>query len=142
MKSKENLFCENDSEFYESKVSEIFVEYEIDCSSFVKSVDEPKRNLISENLVEFQKIVENQGLKKLKEQAVVFPKVQSTPNQVFVKNGQDKDDTPKLTFVKTDNSNLFKNYFWSKPIDNGDETKGLSEKTSWKTTECYIRTIE
>lgn len=28
--------------------------------------------------------------------------------------------------------------FWSKPIDNVEETKVLSEKTSWKTTGRYI----
>lgn len=59
----------------------------------------------------------------------------STPNHVFVKKGLDKEDTLELTsVVKTNNSNSCEDYFWSKPIVNVEETKGLLDKTSWKTT--------
>ena len=40
-------------------MSEIFVEDENDCSEFVKGEPKPKKNLISENSVEYARISEN-----------------------------------------------------------------------------------
>lgn len=63
---------------------------EVDCPSFVKHVDEPKINLIFENSTELEKMVENGGIENLREKVVVFLKVKSTPNQVFVIKELDK----------------------------------------------------
>ena len=54
-------------------------------------------------------------------------------NQVFSTQGLDKNQTVKLTsLVDDDNKDGCDEHFWSVPIDNADETKGLSEKTSWR----------
>ena len=108
-------------------------------SIFVQNVNEPKKNLISENSIKFVRIVENKGSNVLKEKAIVFPKVQTVSNQVFVITGLNKNDTPELmSLVNNDSANGCDEFFLSKPIDNGDETKGLSEMTSWKTKGKYI----
>ena len=61
------------------------------------------------------------------------------PNQVFVKTGLNINDTPELTsLVDNDNVNGSDKFFWSKPIDNVDKTKGLSKLTSWKTKGKYV----
>lgn len=65
-------------------MSEISVEDEVNCSSFVIPDVEPKWNLIFEDSIKFEQFVENRGLKNMKEKAIVFPKVKSTPNQFFV----------------------------------------------------------
>lgn len=44
-------------------MSEISVEDEVDGSSFLKPVDEPKRNLIFEDSNEFEQFVESGGTK-------------------------------------------------------------------------------
>lgn len=80
LKSEETLPIGNDSNFDESDTSEIFIEDEVDYSSFAKDIFEPKRVLISEDSIEFETNVKIQGLKIFNELAVVFPKVQSTPN--------------------------------------------------------------
>ena len=54
LKSLEVHSNENISDFDESEMSEISVEDEVDCSSFVKNIDEPKRNLIFEDSIEFK----------------------------------------------------------------------------------------
>ena len=53
-------------------MSEISIEDEIDCSTFMKNLDEPKKILVFENSIEFVQIVENQGSKVLKEEATIF----------------------------------------------------------------------
>ena len=69
----------------------------------------------------------------------VFPKVQTFQNQVFVNTGLNKNDTSKLTsLVVGDNANGCDECFWSKPIDNGDETKSLLEMTPSKTKAKYV----
>ncbi|XP_023760202.1 uncharacterized protein LOC111908619 [Lactuca sativa] len=63
--SSENTFdAENDSEFDKSDMSEIYVEDEIDCLAFVQNEYDPKKMLISENLIEYVRVVENKGSKK------------------------------------------------------------------------------
>ncbi|XP_023766822.1 uncharacterized protein LOC111915392 [Lactuca sativa] len=42
-------------------MSEISVEDEIDCSTFVQNIEEPKKNFISEKSIEFVHIVKNKG---------------------------------------------------------------------------------
>ncbi|XP_052626733.1 uncharacterized protein LOC111909749 [Lactuca sativa] len=136
----ENTFnTGNVFEFDESDMSEIFVEDEIDCSVFVQNTEEPKKNLISENSIEFICIVENKGSKVLNEKATIFLKVQTVPNQVFVKNGLTKKDTLELTsLVNNDNVDGCDEYFWFGPTENVDEIKSLSEMTSWKTKGKYV----
>ncbi|KAI3505861.1 hypothetical protein L1887_28170 [Cichorium endivia] len=83
--------------------------------------------------------VENEGPQALNEQATVFPKIKTVPNQVFVKPGLDSKDVTELKIlVDNDNSDVCDAFFWSEPIDNSDETKGLSELTSWKSRGNYI----
>ncbi|KAI3767848.1 hypothetical protein L2E82_18277 [Cichorium intybus] len=130
---------ENISDFDEIDMSEISVEDEIDYSEFVSNSTETKKNLISENSVTFARIVECKGSHTLTEQATVFPKIHTVPNQVFVKQGLNtKDVTEVKVLVDNDNSDVCDSFFWSKPIDNSDETKGLSEMTSWKSRGNYI----
>lgn len=106
-----------------SVMSEISFEDEVDCSSFAKTVEEPNQNLIFEYSIEFEHFVHNAGIENLKQKVVVFQKGQSTPNKVFVIKGLDKSDTNDLTStVKTDNEVPSENHFWSKPIDNHDES--------------------
>lgn len=59
LKSEENQSCVNVSDLDESEMSEIFFEFELDCSYFVKDIVEPKRNLISEKSIEFEMVVKN-----------------------------------------------------------------------------------
>ncbi|XP_023748475.1 uncharacterized protein LOC111896725 [Lactuca sativa] len=84
---------ENFSEFNESEMSGIFVGDEVDCLEFVQNNIEPNKKLIYENLFEFIRLVESKGSSVLNAKATIFPKVQIVPNQVFVKNGLDKNDT-------------------------------------------------
>ncbi|KAI3515995.1 hypothetical protein L1887_14902 [Cichorium endivia] len=133
------LNTENISDFDESEMSEISVEDEVDCSIFVNEQTETKKNLISENSVAFARIVENKGSQVLNEQATVFPKIQTVPNQVFAKQGLNSKDVTELkVLVDNDNSDGCDAFFWIEPIDNSDETKGLSEMTSWKSRGKYI----
>ncbi|KAI3700055.1 hypothetical protein L2E82_44670 [Cichorium intybus] len=79
------------------------------------------------------------GSQALNEQATVFPKIQTVPNQVFIKQGLNSKDVIELkVLVDNDNSDDCDAFFWSAPIDNLDETKGLSEMTSWKSRGKYI----
>ncbi|KAI3740017.1 hypothetical protein L2E82_30433 [Cichorium intybus] len=127
------------SDFDESEMSEISVEDEVDCSAFVNNSSESKKNIVSENSVAFARIIENKGPQALNEQATVFPKIQIVPNQVFVKQGMNSQDITKLkVLVDNDNSDGCNAFFWSEPIENSDETKGLSEMTSWKSRGKYI----
>ncbi|KAI3723670.1 hypothetical protein L2E82_35425 [Cichorium intybus] len=130
----------NVSEFDESEMSEISVEDEIDCSVFTKENEEPKKRLISENSIEFVRIVENKGSNVLNEQATVFHKVKTVPNQLFVETGLDIKHTSELTvLVNNDSADGCDALFWSEPVDNEDEMKGLSEMTStWKSKGKYI----
>ncbi|KAI3510498.1 hypothetical protein L1887_17545 [Cichorium endivia] len=121
------------------EMSKISVEDEVDCSAFVNNQSETKKNLISENSVAFARIVENKGSQALNEQTTVFPKIKTVLNQVFVKPGLNLKDTSELkVLVDNDNSDGCDAFFWSEPIDNLDETKGLSEMTSWKSRGKYI----
>ncbi|KAI3700157.1 hypothetical protein L2E82_44776 [Cichorium intybus] len=125
---EDTLNTENISDFDESKMSEISVEDEVDCSVFVNAQTETKRNLISENSVAFARIVENQGSQVLHEQATIFPKIQTVPNQVFVKQGRNSKDVTELkVLVDNDNSDGCDTFFWTEPIDNSDETKGKAK---------------
>ena len=63
--------------------TETSVQDEVDCSSFVKNIEELKKNFIFEDSTEFENHVVNNGFENLKEEAIVFPKVQKTPNQSF-----------------------------------------------------------
>lgn len=62
--------------------------------------------------------------------------MKSSPNQVFVKVGLDKNYTSILT--STDNVNSCDDHFLTKLIDNSKETNGLSNSTSWKIKRRYI----
>ena len=42
------------------------------------------------------------------------------------------------SLVEEDNKDGCDEYFWSTPIGNPDETKGLSKMTSWKTKSRYV----
>lgn len=107
-----NLISKNVSEFDKSEISEIHVEDEIDCSAFVKEIDELEKCLILDDSVEFVQIVENPGSKVFKMKATIFPRIQKTPNQVFVKSGLDKNDTSKLTsIVASDNAKGCEDHF-------------------------------
>ena len=58
---------------------------------------------------------------------------------MFIVNGVSKCHTVKLTFVvEANNANVCDEHFWSTPIDNADETVGLSEKTSWRVKGRYV----
>ncbi|XP_052620940.1 uncharacterized protein LOC128126844 [Lactuca sativa] len=71
--------------------------------------------------------------KVLKEKAVVYQKVQTTPNQVYTVKGVTQQQSAELTaLVEEDNVDGCDEFFWSTPIDNADETVGLSKKTSWR----------
>ena len=95
--------------------------------------------MISKNSIEYIHVVEYKGLEVLKMKATIFPKVKTILNQVFVKNGLNKNDIVEVTsIVNNDNGDVCEKIFWSGPIDNSDETKGLSEMTSWKTKGKYI----
>ena len=75
----------------------------------------------------------------LKEKAVVYQKVRTTPNQVYKVTGVTEHQTVELTaLVNEDNADGCDEFFWSAPIDNADETVGLSERTSWKVKGRYV----
>ncbi|XP_023755002.1 uncharacterized protein LOC111903469 [Lactuca sativa] len=101
---------ENAFEFDENDdLSEIYVEDEVDCSEFVKSEPELVKNLISENFVE------------------------------FALTGVTQKQTLELTtLLNEDNDEGCDEFFWSAPIDNADETVGLSEITSWRVKGRYV----
>ena len=76
LSSKNTLKVENVSEVDDdSEMSEIYVEDEVNCAEFVKSESKPKKNLISENSVEYIRVFKNKGSTILKEKAAVFLKV-------------------------------------------------------------------
>lgn len=113
-------------------MSEIYVKDEVVSSSFSKPFNELRMSLIFEDSVIFEQLVQVGSIENLCEKAVVFRKVQCTPNQIFVMKGLDKSHTNDLiSIVKTDNEILSENSFWSKPIDGHDETIGLSDQSSW-----------
>ncbi|KAL7609655.1 hypothetical protein Lser_V15G12997 [Lactuca serriola] len=130
---------DNSSEFdAESEMSEILVEDEVDCSKFMKHETENEKPLISENSVEFARLSKEQK-PKLKEKAVVYQKVQTVPNQVYAMTGVTQRQTAELRIiVDEDNAEGCEDYFWSAPIDNADETVGLSDKTTWRVKGRYI----
>nr|KAJ0219002.1 hypothetical protein LSAT_V11C300151690 [Lactuca sativa] len=130
---------DNSSEFdAESEMSEISVEDEVDCSKFMKNETEDEKPIISENLVEFARLSKEQK-QKLKEKALVYQKVQTVPNQVYAVTGVTQRQTAELRIiVDEDNAEGCEDYFWSAPIDNADETVGLSEKTTWRVKGRYI----
>lgn len=129
LNSDESCIIKSEYENDESDLSEIYVEDEIDCSSFVTFDDKPKSNLNYEDSFDFEQFIVNDCIKILKEKAFVFPKVQSTPNQVFLTKGLDKSSTNDLTsMVKNDNNASCEYRFWYEPIDNNEETIGFSEK--------------
>nr|KAJ0214865.1 hypothetical protein LSAT_V11C300139970 [Lactuca sativa] len=119
-------------------MSEISVEDEVDCSKFMKHETENEKYLISENSVEFARLSKEQK-PKLKEKALVYQKVQTMPSQVYVVTGVTQRQTAELRIiVDEDNAKGCEDYFWSAPIDNADETVGLSEKTTWRVKGRYI----
>lgn len=128
---------ENTSEFDEdSEMSEISVEDEVECSEFMKSENE--KPLISKNSVEYAHLSRDKS-KKLKEKAVVYQKVQTVPNQVYAVTGVTGKQTVELKIlIDKDNAEGCDNYFWFAPIDNADETVGLSEHTSWRVKGRYV----
>ena len=130
---------ENTSEFdEESEMSEISVEDVVDCSKFMKSETENKKPLISENSVEFARLSKDKQ-QKLKEKAMVYQKVQTVPNQVYAVTGVTTKQTAELRILDDkDNAEGCDDYFWSSPIDNADETVGLSEQTSWRVKGRYV----
>ncbi|KAL7590353.1 hypothetical protein Lser_V15G35620 [Lactuca serriola] len=130
---------DNSSEFdAESEMSEISVEDVVDCSKFVKNETQSEKPLISENSVEFARLSKEQK-PKLKEKPLVYQKVQTVPNQVYAVTGVTQRQTAKLRIIiDEDNAEGCEDYFWSAPIDNADETVGLSEKTTWRVKGRYI----
>lgn len=135
--NKKNV--ENTSEFDEdSDMREISIADEIDCSKFVKSETEPTKGLISENSVEFPRISLDKS-KVLKQKAMEYQKVQIVPNQVYTTTGVIQKHTAELTtIVNEENAGDYDNYFWSAPINNTNETIGLSERTSWRVKGRYV----
>jgi len=112
LRSEEALKSEILSEHDESEMSEISVEDEIDCSVFTNEKEKKSTKLISENSVEFVRILKNKDKKILKEKATVFPKVKTVPTQFFVQSGLEKYDTHELTsMVLKDNSEVCDSYF-------------------------------
>ena len=130
---------ENTSEFDEdSDMSEISVEDEVDCSEFLQSEPKPEKDLISENYVEFDRMSKDKS-KVFKEKAVIYQKVQTVPNQVYATTGVTKKQIVELTsLVNKDNADGCEEYFWLAPIDNANETVGLSERTSWRVKGRYV----
>ena len=69
----------------------------------------------------------------------MYQKVQTTPNQVYTAPGVTPQQTVELTaMVDEDNAGGCDEFFWSAPIDNADETKRLSQKTSWRVKGRYL----
>ena len=70
---------------------------------------------------------------------MVYNKVQTIPNQVYVVTGVTAKQTAELKIlVDKENAEGCDDYFWSAPIDNADETIGLSEQTSWRVKGRYV----
>ena len=124
--TEHKINVESTSEFdEESEMSEISVEDVVDCSEFLKS--ETEKPLISENSVEYARLSKDKS-KKLKQKAVVYQKVQTASNQVYaVTRVTGKQIAELKILVDKDNAEGCDNHFWSAPIDNADETVGLSE---------------
>nr|KAJ0190459.1 hypothetical protein LSAT_V11C800444910 [Lactuca sativa] len=119
-------------------MSEISVEDEVDCSKFMKHETENEKPLISENSVELARLSKEQK-PNLKEKVVVYQKVLTMPNQVYVVTGVTQRQTTELRIiVDEDNVEGCEDYFWSAPIDNADETVGLSNTTTWRVKGRYI----
>ncbi|XP_052627093.1 uncharacterized protein LOC128133623 [Lactuca sativa] len=137
--SENKINLENMSEFdEENEMSEIYVDDVVDCSEFMKSETGNEKPLISENSVEFARLATHKE-KKLKEKFVVFQKVQTVPNQVYAAKGVTPRQTAELrVLVEKDNAEGCEDFFWSAPIDNADETIGLSEQTSWRVKGRYV----
>lgn len=76
LNSKEYRNGEINFDFDESVMSEISVKDEVDWSHFVNYDVEPKRNSIFEDSIKFERFVENDGIKNLKEKVVVLRRVQ------------------------------------------------------------------
>lgn len=74
LNSDESCIIKSEYENDESDLSEIYVEDEIDCSSFVTFDDKPKSNLNYEDSFDFEQFIMNDCIKNLKEKAFVFPK--------------------------------------------------------------------
>ena len=90
--------CLNDNDGYETDISEISIEEEVDCSSFVKTENANNvPNLILEDSEEYVKVVKTKGPACLTEKVVVYPKVKNCPNQVLVATCVKVSDTPDLT---------------------------------------------
>ncbi|XP_052627050.1 uncharacterized protein LOC128133591 [Lactuca sativa] len=105
----------------DNDMSEISVEDVVDYSEFVKTEPETTKFVISENSVEFARSSKDRK-KVLKEKDVVYRK-----------------KTVELTsLVDEDNVVDCDEYFWYDPIENADETKGLSERISWKVKGRYV----
>jgi len=137
LSSEDALKTENDLGFDDSEMSEISVEDVIDCSVFTKEKELPTNNLISKHSVEYARKLEKGKL--FEEKAVGFPKIHIVSNQVFVKSGLDKNETkPLKSLGSEDNKVVCQDFFWSGPINNSHETKGLSELTSWKVKGKYV----
>lgn len=117
---KKNHNCEVDSDFEESEMSEISIEDEVDYS-FVISDDKLNGILFLKIQFNLNNLLKMKVLEIWKKRLLIFPKVQTTPNQVFVIKGLDQLDTNDLSsIVKTNIDVSCKNNFWSKPIDNSE----------------------
>ncbi|XP_052627139.1 uncharacterized protein LOC128133664 [Lactuca sativa] len=113
-------------------MSEISIEDEVECSEFFKSESKTNKNLISENSVEFTRSTKDKT-KVLKAKAVVYQKVKTTPNQVYIVQGVTQQKTAELTtLVEEDSADGCNDFLWLASIDNADETEGLSQKISWR----------
>lgn len=75
MNSNESHNITIEYEFEKSELSEFFLEDEIKCSNFVINDEKPKRSMILEDSIEFEKVVKNKGIENLKEKVFFFPKV-------------------------------------------------------------------
>ncbi|KAL7591115.1 uncharacterized protein LOC111887420 [Lactuca sativa] len=94
--------------------------------------------LIKKNSVEFTRLSQNKS-KVMKKRAVVYQKVETTPNQVCAVTDITQKQTAELTsLVNEDNDDGCEEHFWPAPIDNADETVGLSERTSWRVKGRYV----
>ena len=58
---------------------------------------------------------------------------------MYTTAGVTKDHTVELTIlINKYNADGYNNHFWSAPINNADETKGLSERTSWRVKRRHV----
>jgi hypothetical protein len=94
--------------------------------------------LYPKNSDEYINVLHNKGPQVLKAKATVYPRIQTVPNQVYVQKGLNHTDTHELkSNVDKDNADGCGS-FWTEPIDNTDETRGLSAKTSWRVKGKYV----